>query len=85
MTLTKSSATLSVGKAVSIKAKVTLVNKKRKSLSDAHAPLFRYASDNKSIATVDSKGKVTAVAAGTCNIYVYAKNGYAKKFKVTVK
>ena len=85
LTLTKSSATLSVGKAVSIKAKVTLVNKKRKSLSDAHAPLFRYASDNKSIATVDSKGKVTAVAAGTCNIYVYAKNGYAKKFKVTVK
>ena len=22
---------------------------------------------------------------GTCDIYVYAKNGYAKKIKVTVK
>ena len=53
-------------------------------LSDRHAPKFRYASTDESIATVDKKGKVTGVSAGTCYVYVYAKNGYAKKVKVTV-
>ena len=28
---------------------------------------------------------IKAVGKGTCTIYVYARNGYAKKVKVTVK
>ncbi len=73
------------GKTSKIKARVILANAKRKSLSDAHAPMFRYASSDKKIATVDKKGKITAKKQGSCYIWVYAKNGYAKKVKVTVK
>ena len=42
-------------------------------------------SDDESIATVDKSGKVTGVSAGTCTVYVYARNGYAKTVSVTVK
>lgn len=77
--------TLSVGKTSKIKAKVTLVSKNRKSLSNAHAKKFRYASTDTSVAKVSSSGKITAVGKGTCTIYVYARNGYAKTVTVTVK
>lgn len=83
--LEKKEITVTKGKTASIKASVALVNPKKKSLSDAHAPLLRYASSNKKIATVDKKGKVTAVKKGSCVIFVYAKNGYAREIKVTVK
>ena len=83
--LSKSKYTLKVNKTATIKAKIVLVDKKKKQLSDSHAPEFRYASSNTKVATVDKNGKITAVKKGTCYIYVYAKNGYAKKVKVTVK
>lgn len=44
-----------------------------------------FESSNTKIATVSSKGKITAKAAGTCYIYVYAQNGVYKKVKITVK
>ena len=83
--LSKSKYTLKANKTATIKAKIVLVDKKKKQLSDSHAPEFRYASSNTKVATVDKNGKITAVKKGTCYIYVYAKNGYAKKVKVTVK
>lgn len=83
--LSKSKYTLKVNKTATIKAKIVLVDKKKKQLSDSHAPEFRYASSNTKVATVNKSGKITAVKKGTCYIYVYAKNGYAKKVKVTVK
>jgi uncharacterized repeat protein (TIGR02543 family) len=83
--LYKSKYTLKANKTATIKAKIVLVDKKKKQLSDSHAPEFRYASSNTKVATVDKNGKITAVKKGTCYIYVYAKNGYAKKVKVTVK
>ena len=46
---------------------------------------FRYVSSDKSVATVSKNGKIKAVEKGTCNVYVYDKNGCAKKIKVTVK
>ena len=81
----KSSVTLAVGKTSTIKAKVVLVDAKKKQLSDAHTKEFRYVTSNKKVATVSSEGKIKAVGKGTCTIYVYARNGYAKKVKVTVK
>jgi len=81
----KSSVTVKVGKTSKIKAKTVLVDKKKKPLSDAHAKEFRYASSDKSIASVSSEGVITGKRAGTCTVYVYARNGYAKKIKVTVK
>ena len=83
--LSKSKYTLKAKQTVKIKAKVVLVDGKKKQISDSHAPEFRYASGNTKVATVDENGKITAVKKGTCYVYVYAKNGYAKKIKVTVR
>ena len=83
--LSKSSYTLKVNKTATVKAEIVLEDKKKKQLSDGHAPEFRYASSNTKVATVDKNGKIKAVGKGTCYIYVYAKNGYAKKIKVVVK
>jgi hypothetical protein len=83
--LKKKSFKLKVGKKAKIKAKTVLVYKNKKQLTNAHAKEFRYASTNRAIATVSKKGQITAKHAGTCEIYVYARNGYAKKVKVTVR
>jgi hypothetical protein len=83
--LAKNKTTIKVGKTYKIKASVVLVDSKKKMLSDKHAATFRYASSNKKIAAVDKNGKVIAKKVGTCYIWVYAKNGYAKKVKITVK
>ena len=80
----KSSYRLKAGKTAKIKARTVLVSKNKKQLSDAHAKQFRYASSNKKVAEVSKKGKIKAVGTGSCIIYVYARNGYAKKVKVTV-
>ena len=85
ITLKQSKYTVAAGKTAAIKAKTVLVDAGKKQLSDAHATEFRYASSNEKIATVDKKGKIKGVSAGTCTVYVYARNGYAKKIQVTVK
>ena len=50
-----------------------------------HTAEFRYATSKSSVATVGKDGTIKAQGKGTCYIYVYAQNGYAKKVKVTVK
>ena len=45
----------------------------------------KFESDNPAVATVTAKGKIKAVAKGTCYIYAYAQNGVFAKIKVTVK
>ncbi|MCR5206481.1 MAG: InlB B-repeat-containing protein [Lachnospiraceae bacterium] len=50
-----------------------------------HTAEFRYATSNSSVATVSKDGTITAKETGTCYIYVYAQNGYAKRVKVKVK
>ena len=81
----KSSYSLKKGKTATIKANTILVNKNKKPLTNAHAKELRYATSDKSVATVTTKGKIKAKGKGTCTIYVYARNGYAKKIKVKVK
>ncbi len=81
----KSVYRLKKGKTAQIQASTILVSPNKKQLSNAHAKEFRYATSNKKVATVSKKGKIKAVGKGTCTIYVYARNGYAKKIKVTVK
>lgn len=83
--LTKTKVTLKKRKTTTIKAKTILVNRRRKQLPNGHASEFRYVSSNTKIAKVNKKGKITARKKGTCTIYVYARNGFAKKIKVTVK
>ena len=83
--LAKSKYTVKAGKTATIKAKTVLVDKRKKQLSNAHATQFRYASSDNKIATVSKKGKIKGIAKGQCSVYVYARNGYARKITVTVK
>ncbi len=46
---------------------------------------IRYESSDTSVATVNSKGKITAKGKGACYIYVYAQNGVTTKVKITVE
>ena len=85
ITLKTKKLSIAAGKTSKIKAKTVLVDKKKKQLGNDHATEFRYASSDESIATVDKNGKVKGISVGTCTIYVYARNGYAKTVKVTVK
>lgn len=81
----KSSYRLKKGKTAKIKASVILADKKKKQLSNVGARPFRYISTNKKVATVSASGKIKAAGKGKCLIYVCARNGYAKKIRVTVK
>ena len=75
---------MKTGKSVTIQAATVLQYPERQQLGDAHAKEFRYATADKSIATVNKNGKITAKKKGSCVIYVYARNGLAKKVKVKV-
>ena len=83
--LKKHSYTLKKGGTAAIKASTVLDSKRKKPLTNEHAKEFRYATTNKEVATVSKKGKIKAVGKGSCIIYVYARNGYAKAVKVNVK
>lgn len=81
----KSSYTLKIGSTARIKAGTLLADKKKKPLSNAHGKKFRYESSNRKVATVSSGGKIRAVGKGSCQVYVYARNGHAGRIKVEVK
>lgn len=83
--LKKSSYTLKKGKKAKILADTVLVEKGKKQITNAHAKEFRYACTDKNVAVVSAKGIIKAVGKGKCIIYVYARNGFAEKIKITVK
>ncbi len=78
--LNKKSVTLKTGK--TFKLKVTAVSKGGK--IKIHRKIC-YESSNTDIATVSSKGKIKAKAAGTCYVFAYAQDGTYKSIKVKVK
>lgn len=53
--------------------------------ADATDKTLSYKSSNEKIVTVDEKGQVTAINAGTCTITITAANGVKKEITVTVK
>lgn len=81
--LKKKSYTLQVRQTAKIKAKYTAYRKNKKLYS--HVKTFRYISSNTNIAKVTKTGKIRAVRAGTCTVYVLAPNGVRKAIVVTVK
>lgn len=83
--LNKISYNMKKGTKQTIRAKAVLMNKKKKQLSNRHAREFRFASGNPKVASVSSSGIIKAVGKGSCTVYVYARNGYTKAIKVTVK
>ena len=82
VTANMSSVKLVEGKSKTVTFQVVLP--KGKKLNE-HTAVLRYESSNKEIATVNSKGKITARAKGTCYVYAYAQNGVYKRIKVTVQ
>ena len=85
VTVKKKKITLKCGKTYKIKGSVKKLQKKKKLMSKGHAPKLRYMSSDKSIATVNSRGKIKALKKGSCQIYVYAVNGMYKTVTVRVK
>ena len=79
----KSSFTLNKGGTAKIKATQKKAGKGKKLCN--HAKLLRYKSNNTSVAKVSSSGKIIAVGAGSCTVYVQTVNGIWKTVKVTVK
>ena len=73
---------LKKGKKLKLKTALTPVSKKLK--VRRHVGV-RYESSNPGVATVTSKGRITARGKGKCNIYVYAQNGAYKIVKTTIR
>ena len=78
ITLSKSSAVIGVGREKTLSVSQVLP-------ADATDKTYTWASDNTSIATVDSNGKVTGVAIGTANITDTANDGSGIKATCVVK
>lgn len=83
VTVKKRSVRLKTGKTSTIKASVRSVKAGRKVL--AHTKALRYFSSDRNVATVSSKGRITARGVGSCTIYVVANNGVYASVKVTVE
>ncbi len=79
----KAEFTLEQGNTAKIKAKLVLVNKKKKPIN--HVRKLRYMSTNTAVVKVTKSGKIKAVGKGKATIYVFSNNGTPKAIKVTVK
>ena len=73
---------LKKGKKLKLKTTLTPVSKKLKVRKHVGV---RYESSNPGVATVTSKGRITARGKGKCSIYVYAQNGAYKIVKTTIR
>ena len=80
--LSSKKCTLNKGKTFNLKNRVKVYSSKKVLL---HTDKVRYVSSDSRVAKVNSKGRITAEKAGSCNIYAIAQNGRAAKITVTVK
>ena len=82
VSILKRAYNLSVGQTDKIQAKIVKVKKGRKLL---HGKALVYASSKPAVAAVSSDGQISAVGAGSCDVWVYALNGKHQKLTVTVQ
>lgn len=85
MKLGRTSYTLAVKQTANIKVSYVKVESKKKLIDKTHGAYTRFYTSNKNVATVDSNGKITAKAAGTCTVYVVSISGITRAVKVTVR
>lgn len=85
ISVSKTKMTVVKGKNATIVAKTKLVDPKKKQLGNVHAKEFRYATSDKAVVTVNKNGTIKGIEKGTADVYVYSRNGLAKKIKVVVK
>ncbi len=79
----RTALTLRSGETQKIRTTVKLADADKKLRK--HENVIKYTSSKPAVATVNSKGKITAVSRGKCTIYVYAADGIYTKVKVTVE
>ena len=82
VTVSKTAYSLLVGQTEKIQAKIVKAKKGRKLL---HGNNLVYASSNPAVAAVSAGGTISAVGAGSCEVWVYALNGKRQKLTVTVQ
>ena len=80
--LSSKKCTLNKGKTFNLKNRVKVYSSKKVLL---HTDKVRYVSSDSRVAKVNSRGRITAEKAGSCNIYAITQNGRAAKITVTVK
>lgn len=85
VSLKTTEVTLTESNTFTLKPKVNKLKKSKKLMPKKHVKTIRYTSTNTGVATVSSKGKITAIGSGECYVYVYAHNGVFKKVKVIVE
>lgn len=73
---------LGVGETYTVNCKIVLPKGKKEKENKA---AIRYDSSNMAIATIDNKGRVQAIAKGSCYVYAYGQNGIFKRIKLTVE
>ncbi|MCR5791551.1 MAG: leucine-rich repeat protein [Lachnospiraceae bacterium] len=78
----KNKVTLAVKKTFKLGAKAVPESKK---LKVSRHRKIHYESSDKTVATVNGKGVITAKKKGKCVVYAYAQNGFSAAVKVTVK
>lgn len=77
----RTNVVLNRGKRTALRTKVIYSSGKIQN----HIAAVRFSSSNSRVATVDSRGIISARNKGTCIIYCYAPNGVRKNVRVTVR
>ena len=77
----RTNVVLNRGKRTALRTKVIYSSGKIQN----HIAAVRFSSSNSRVATVDSRGIISARNKGTCIIYCYAPNGVRKKVRITVR
>lgn len=77
----RTNVVLNRGKRTALRTKVIYSSGKIQN----HIAAVRFSSSNSRVATVNSRGIISARNKGTCIIYCYASNGVRKKVRVTVR
>jgi uncharacterized protein YjdB len=78
----KTKVSVKKGKSVTLKA-TEVVDEAKKTIKQHRKVKFE--SSDKSIATVNAKGKITGKKKGKATVWAYAQNGIFKAIQVTVK
>ncbi len=84
LVLNKTKISIKAKKSFQLKVKITLIDAKKKLMTDTHAPAVRYISSDTSIAKVSKKGKIVGVAKGSCTVYAITQNGLRAAVEVKV-
>ena len=81
----KTTCRLKKGKSVKLKVSLKKADRKKKNLPAAYGRKVTFSSSDTGVASVSKSGVIKAKKTGTCVIFIYTRNGLAKKITVKVK